>query len=436
MERETAIRWGVNYPSVKKMIDLMRTSRRRRSESTIKNYCQGVKVYTEMFLGLDNPDLALNKTDFETIDQFIDWCLEERKIANKTLRNYFYGIQMWLISNEIQAEFLKKIDLPSGTAIIIEDRAPSKEELRQIMNFAKIRDKTVIEIAISSGLRVGTLATLKWGDVVLDPRTLFEDTPQEHDHLKVPALVRVKAGMGRKIKERSFFSFITPEAKKVLLQYKELRERQGEIITNESPLITLAYRDKTKTVSWMTIEKAWERLLKLSGTETERKQKWHELHFHTLRKFFETQCIGADVKRPFMEFWMGHKGVYLDESYFRANLQEHLREYGKAIPYLSVFEVPESREERLKRKYKERHPELSDEEIDRKVREFLDIEVERYMTEMEKTELEPLEPLTFTGEEAKEDCQKIVSEAQLESYLAKGWKVQAVLPSGKVVIER
>jgi hypothetical protein len=36
---------------------------------------------------------------------------------------------------------------------------------------------------------------------------------------------------------------------------------------------------------------------------------------------------------------MGHKGLYLDMSYFRAEEPLHLAEYRKAIPYLTVQEV-------------------------------------------------------------------------------------------------
>jgi len=34
---------------------------------------------------------------------------------------------------------------------------------------------------------------------------------------------------------------------------------------------------------------------------------------------------------------MEHKGLYLDESYFRAEEQRHLMEYRKAIKYLTIY---------------------------------------------------------------------------------------------------
>ena len=45
---------------------------------------------------------------------------------------------------------------------------------------------------------------------------------------------------------------------------------------------------------------------------------------------------------------------------------------------------------------------------------------------------------THTGKPRKKreehDCQRIVSEKELPKYLKRGWRVQAVLPSGNVVI--
>jgi len=39
-------------------------------------------------------------------------------------------------------------------------------------------------------------------------------------------------------------------------------------------------------------------------------------------------------------------------------------------------------------------------------------------------------------ETEEKDCQKVVVESELEQYLARGWRVQAVLPSGKIVVEK
>jgi len=35
----------------------------------------------------------------------------------------------------------------------------------------------------------------------------------------------------------------------------------------------------------------------------------------------------------------------------------------------------------------------------------------------------------------EEDCQRIIKEDELDEYLSKGWKVQAILPSGRIVVD-
>ena len=56
--------------------------------------------------------------------------------------------------------------------------------------------------------------------------------------------------------------------------------------------------------------------------------------------------------------------------------------------------------------------------------------------EIEQLKRERLRPKTSTkrGCANGENCQKIVNEIELEKLLVKGWRVAAVLPSGKIVV--
>ena len=71
------------------------------------------------------------------------------------------------------------------------------------------------------------------------------------------------------------------------------------------------------------------------------------LHIHTMRKYFRSRCVGVD--QSYREHWIGHRGGYLDESYFRAEEQRHLEEYRKSIPHLSLYTSEAEEEERRKR---------------------------------------------------------------------------------------
>ena len=51
-------------------------------------------------------------------------------------------------------------------------------------------------------------------------------------------------------------------------------------------------------------------------------------------------CTNAGVKTPYIEFWMGHTGRYLEDAYFRGQIQDHVEEYRRAIPFLTIMGPP------------------------------------------------------------------------------------------------
>jgi hypothetical protein len=138
-------------------------------------------------------------------------------------------------------------------------------------------------------------------------------------------------------------TWLTPEAKKALKQYLKERKYSSENVTPESPLIG-DYNHKGNFISVEAFEKIWARLLRKAGL-AEKSQSWYKLHLHTLRKYFRSNCIGVDAS--YRERWMGHKGLYLDASYFNAEESLHLAEYRKAVPYLTIYAIP-TEEKKLK----------------------------------------------------------------------------------------
>ena len=142
---------------------------------------------------------------------------------------------------------------------------------------------------------------------------------------------------------RYFVTFITPEAKEALKQCIAEREAKGEQLTPDSPLITDSYY-QGKFMDVGGFRQVWIRLLQRAGL-ADKSIRWHKLHIQTLRKYFRSNCIGVDVS--YRERWMGHKGLYLDESYFKAEENLHLAEYRKAIPHLTIYAIP-TEEKKLK----------------------------------------------------------------------------------------
>ena len=299
------------------------------SERTVENYVKAVKKFIE-FLGESDPEMALRKMRKRKIkaeikvDKFIDVALGT--YAHGTVRNYMFGVRKWLQLNGIRVDW-SKIEPPTSGAIREKDRAPTKDEIKLLLNHASsARDRAMILVLATGGLRIGTLLTLGIEDVSFD----YPDV----------ARIRVEKGQGRKfgssrrgVGGRVFFTWLTPEARNALLQYLKERENVGEELQKDSPLIGDAYY-RGRFVTIEDYEKVWARLLRRAGL-AEKSNRWFKLHIHTLRKFFRSNCIGVD--ESYREHWMGHRGKYLDESYFRAEEQMHLAEYRKAIPYLTIY---------------------------------------------------------------------------------------------------
>lgn len=329
--RKFAVEYLEKYPSVKKINDAITGSRRMGSEKTVINYINGILSFTD-YLKIPNPEIALKAMlDGEIdagakVDSYIDCALDEKGKSHKTVRLYVFGVKKWLDLNGVKVDWAK-IELPTATEIKEEDRAPTKEELKQILSHANARDRFVTLADSSCGLRIGTFVSLKIGDVDIN----YPDV----------ARLTVERKRGRKFSNkgrsagRFFCTFISPEAKEAMQEYLKERENAGEKLTPDSPLIA-DYSHKG-FISGSAFEKVWKRLLKKSGL-AQKSNSFHVLHVHTLRKFFRSNCIGVDAS--YREMWMGHKGLYLDMSYFRAEESMHLVEYRKAIPHLSVYAVP------------------------------------------------------------------------------------------------
>jgi integrase len=323
----------VKYPSIARLSESVSGARRMGSINTVEAYVKAIDKFVR-FLGFEDPEKALaairsGQVDpAAKVDQFIDKALEGA--AHGTVRNYLFGIKKWFELSGVKVNW-EKIEFPSSAETSESDRSPSKEELKNLLNHASsARDRAAIMVLTSSGLRIGTMLSLKVGDVDFDS---YPDV----------AKIKVERKRGRKFvgkrrgsQGRVFFTWITEEAKKSLAEYLEERKRAGEALTADSPLFEDS-QGQGKFVTLENFERVWYRLLKRAGLN-EKSNRQYMLHVHTLRKYFRSNCVGVDPS--YRETWMGHKAGYLDDSYFRAEEPLHLAEYRKAIPHLTIYSTP------------------------------------------------------------------------------------------------
>lgn len=323
----------VRYPSIARLSESVSGARRMGSINTVEAYIKAIIKFVA-FLGFEDPEKALAAIQARQVDpaakvdQFIDKALEG--YAHGTVRNYLFGIKKWFELSGVKVDW-ERIEFPSCAETSEVDRSPSKEELKNLLNHASsARDRAAIMVLTSSGLRIGTMLSLKVGDVDFDS---YPDV----------AKIKVERKRGRKFvgkrrgsQGRVFFTWTTEEAKKALMEYLEERKRAGETLTPDSPLFGDS-QGRGKFVALESFERVWYRLLKRAGLN-EKSNRQYMLHVHTLRKYFRSNCVGVDPS--YRETWMGHKAGYLDDSYFRAEEPLHLAEYRKAIPHLTIYSTP------------------------------------------------------------------------------------------------
>jgi integrase len=243
--------------------------------------------------------------------------LLSRKPSNASLRVMFTYIKAWLKANGVKVDFSNFI-LPK-TKFREKDEIPSEEVLKLLMKNATLKMRTAIAILASSGIRVSTLLGLKLKDVVLD-----YDASTGISKIVVPEELS-KNGF-------SYITFMSSEATKLLKQYFEYRKKNfGEQINEESLIIS------RKRMRYQAFGIAWRRLLKKCGL-AKKSYKYNVYHIHVLRKWFRTKA--EELTPSIRERLLGHKGGYLDESYFRVNEEQLLNEYKKIHASLLILEGP------------------------------------------------------------------------------------------------
>lgn len=198
---------------------------------------------------------------------------------------------------------------------IRKDRAYTHEEICKLLEIADERMRAVILILASTGIRIGAIPLIKLRNLINNRLTIYENFGEE------------------------YLTFVTPECKKSIDNYLDMRSRYGEKLIEESYLIREQFdiRDqfqikKPKQVTREGIQWMIKDIAKRSGVRTK-----EVALAHGFRKFFTTQLIQSKVNPEIREMLLGHK-IGLASAYYRPTEQEMYEEYEKAVNHLTINE--------------------------------------------------------------------------------------------------
>src|SRR5215469_9726566 len=322
-----------------------------KTKSTLNAYTTHLSLFCKFHD--TNPDQLINVNVVQLKTMILNYIIHLKKIAKysagkpmrgeisvNSIKLYLIGVKSFLEVNEIALPW-KKISKFYPDDVTNSYRSYTKGEIKKLLSVADPRDRCIILLMASSGIRVGAIQTLK-----------------------VKSIKRLDSEVGvvtvyPESKDSVYAALVTPEFLASLDEYLKYRKSQGEKITGESWLI----RDKFATFSKKTnkptppsnksINKQMRFLVRKSGLPLEELQP-----DHSLRKFFNTALMNSDVAFTFKELLMGHS-VKLDNVYYdkdsEKSQQKILLEYMKAIDALTIND-----EYRLKKKILEYEEKLKD----------------------------------------------------------------------------
>ncbi len=270
------------------------------------------------------------------------------EIVASTISNYYKPVKLFCDVNDILInwKFISR-GIPKGKHAS-DDRAPTVEEINQLMKYPDIRIKPIILFMLSSGVRIGAWDYLKWKHI-----TPYED---ENHNIKA-AKVIVYGG-----EPEQYYCFITSEAYHALKTWMQYRSSYGEKISGESWVMRNLW--KTTNMTFGARSGSAIRPLKLRNEAVrtllcrallhqnirsglKKGQRQYEFKSaHGFRKFFKSTC--ENIMGPAnIEMLMGHD-IGLSKSYYKPTEKELLNDYLKAADSLTINE-----EKKLKMKIKE-----------------------------------------------------------------------------------
>jgi integrase len=316
-----------------------------KADATKKQYDFYLQKYIKFIGGIDN---LLRQNEIRLIEsQIIDYIVDLK--SNHNSWSYMSGnlsaIMHFYIMNDIVLN-QKKISMFTGAKIRAnKNTAYTTEQIAKVLEFCDDRTKLIILLFASTGIRLAALPALKIGDLKPLESKLYQITVYQ----------------GYK---EEYITFCTPECAKVIFSYFQYRQRFGEIIKPDAPLIREqfdindSFRIKNpKHITKSNVRQMIEAKLTQAGIRTidhvsdlskRSKTRKSVPIIHGFRKFFNTALMNADVHPSFKELLMGHS-IKLDDVYYDVNSEKSrnklLDEYSKAIDYLTINE-----ENRLRQK--------------------------------------------------------------------------------------
>jgi len=281
-----------------------------QSEETKKLYDWCLRQYGYDRLELDSADPKQIEKDI------IDFIIKQKEQGKsyQAISNILNALKAYYQINDIVLNTRKIGRFMPPQRRIRKDRAYTHEEISKLLEVAELRMRVVILLLASSGIRLGAIPLLRLKNLDNYKITVYEDDKEE------------------------YFTFCTPECKKAIDSYLDMRLRYGEKLNDNSPLIREEFNLRNQTairkarhITKKALAFKLDILAKRCGVRTN-----EVVLSHGFRKFFSTQLVEADAKTEYRWLMEGHRLKGNDESYVKPTEKKLYEEHQKAVDNLTI----------------------------------------------------------------------------------------------------
>jgi integrase len=421
--------WNSEIPAVDNV--LKHYQRKTKSEKTKFNVLQILKQFTE-FAG--KPFEEIVKLEPKEVSKLVQGFIDKKANEGRSVRYVNSMLDYLKTAFEVNG-FKKDRELEvtryhqPARYMKKKQYIPTTEEIMAMANNAGSLAKRAIILGLyTSGLRLSTFRAIRYRDVK-------NEIENRQDIITIPVYPEMKELVPDACKNLiPYVTFLSKEATDALRVYLDERIRLYGSIPDEAPLYILAKGSLVKTVRNTapiranSIQKIVKEAARRAGIE-----RWLDVYPHCLRKAFERAVRNSGLDPKDQEFLMGHILPGSQDTYYdKTKIDELRNKYAKIEFFPQRFQTEELRKKQIIDTAKLLgYPEDRIKRIEEALAKYKT--VDEAMNEIRKLSLESYKVREGA---VNSDPKKVIKEDELEHYLAEGWDVHTVLPSGRILIRR
>jgi len=295
------------------------------SPQTKKKYDYYLKCFLKHF-AIESQEALLDLKDPRLIEgmviRYIKYLAEERHLVYSSIYNRIAAVLHFFEMNDVLLNKRKIHKFIPPNESSHEDRPYTIEEIQRILDHSNERNRVIFLLMTSTGMRIGAIDGIRFGDLI-----------------EIPEYKLYKITVHASSKRDRYYTFCTPECAIAINEYRKYRERYGEVINKDAPLIrdnfdtTLHYHcEHPQKMTGKGLVSIVDRIVSRAGVAND-----EVMRSHGFRKRYVTIMKNCKVDYSDREYLVGHKRSRgLDINYDRSTIEDRLSEYCKAIDSLTI----------------------------------------------------------------------------------------------------